>query len=1104
MIAKRSLLPFVVLAFAAVLSGCVQKNTGDEPAPSNSPSGLNRFLMFPNPIAQNTGGFETNTTVYADAYYRAIDTDSAHPRDTLEHWKSANGFGSGTGTELRAVFRDVKDLGYGRNMNGRLNADGSVAFYVENYNVGYTSTLNVDVAVVRDKTWHVGTNAIEWSASPCVPGVDPADCNTNTTSGNTNNARFAKFYNFSSVDGTRQFAVDLDGRGLKAMPGPCITCHGGRGDPLTPPDASTNKPRFPLVENSLSRKRGDVQARLQGMNVDSFQFSTQAAWTRAMQEPTLKTFNQWILCTYPLPAGSPSDPTVDACRVAAGANEWQGTAAAMIKSWYGGTGTNGMPSPMFADSYIPSGTSEWNTGATITGTIPSLTDQMLYRDVVAPYCRTCHILRGTKNQNDIDFMTLGKFQSYGDRIKAHVFDRGTMPLALIVYNDFWNSSAPDTLASFVDSVLGPGKATTSNGTALKPGRPIANPGPNRMVSSGFPATLSAEDSLFATTFHWSSSAVAIKDADSMIATFPASPAGTYTVTLTVGNGTATDVKDVVITSSDSFPDPATLRFVRIQTLLQTVSTCTNCHTAAGPAPIAYTNFDRNGIGGFEATDDAWFYKELIGRVNFTEMGASPLLLKPSGKGSAPTINKHHAGGNLLFDLDTTPGLSNFSIVYNWILAGAPSGGIAANAGADSANSVTFAGFFPATNTVALDGSASKGVTNYAWSVVSPTPTATHPNGTPATGTPASITQPDPTLPGATLNVFDVGTYTVRLTASNTSDPAQTDDRTITVSETPLNFNVSVVGLSGGTVAVPFNGNPSSTITVNVTQNAGNPILGASSCVWTVTPASPKSGCAIAILNVTTNAVSGTQRKVTLTQQNLSLPPVAVDSPLFTISAAAGSAPSGVGFTFPASSIKFTVGNNVANTPSPIINNVATNSITLTGSAAGPGTLNYSWTAAAGTAGCAIAPGSSTSPTKSLTVTKAGTCNVTLTVSNGISTSTTQTVTVTSAVQFSAIASLLTSAGCTGCHTGAGNTPAWDNNAGLFARITGTTGVVNTTTPKSSLLLVCPQAGCTATNTNTNTSQTMSGGQSTFVNGVAGNLTGYDSVLSWIMNGATNP
>jgi len=84
----------------------------------------------------------------------------------------------------------------------------------------------------------------------------------------------------------------------------------------------------------------------------------------------------------------------------------------MIKSWYG-VGMTGT----FQDNYLPTG---WSA-------IPACTQTS-----VAPFCRTCHMLRGTVNQSDIDFTTLAKFQGYADRIKAHVFDRGTMPLALIV------------------------------------------------------------------------------------------------------------------------------------------------------------------------------------------------------------------------------------------------------------------------------------------------------------------------------------------------------------------------------------------------------------------------------------------------------------------------------------------------------------------------------------------------------------------------------------------------------------------------------------------------------------------------------------------------
>src|SRR5258705_32808 len=77
------------------------------------------------------------------------------------------------------------------------------------------------------------------------------------------------------------------------------TEEGGSGAPLTPHDASGN-PRFPLVENLPSRKRGDVGAHLHGQNVDSFTYSvTQVGFAKTDMLPFLQDFNQWIVCTYP-------------------------------------------------------------------------------------------------------------------------------------------------------------------------------------------------------------------------------------------------------------------------------------------------------------------------------------------------------------------------------------------------------------------------------------------------------------------------------------------------------------------------------------------------------------------------------------------------------------------------------------------------------------------------------------------------------------------------------------------------------------------------------------------------------------------------------------
>jgi hypothetical protein len=116
----RRLFLLALIPITALFGGCSAGNSGDTPAGSVSgvPTGIERFLLFPNPVVSG-GSFETNTNAYAAAYYAAVDPNNE--RETLDEFKAANGFGAGGGnaTEHLVVFRDVRDLGYGRRMTGR-------------------------------------------------------------------------------------------------------------------------------------------------------------------------------------------------------------------------------------------------------------------------------------------------------------------------------------------------------------------------------------------------------------------------------------------------------------------------------------------------------------------------------------------------------------------------------------------------------------------------------------------------------------------------------------------------------------------------------------------------------------------------------------------------------------------------------------------------------------------------------------------------------------------------------------------------------------------------------------------------------------------------
>lgn len=558
---------FCVLLLSLAVIGCSKSNNTDpQPTPIGS-SDTNRFWIFPNPGKDPaTGVYTTNDASYAQAYYSAIDP--LNERATLNAFKIKNGFETAvTGvSEINVIFRDAKDLGYGRKMTvrftdpsapGYVAANHTVSAFVENYQVvpfagADYSSLNLEAAITGNTNYHVGTNAIEYSIVGGVP--------------------MTRFYTYAPGTGTRLNTVNLDGRGQKAMPSVCINCHGGRADPLyTSRVTATPTTTFP--------NGGNVRARMQPINVDTVEFWTTAPYRRLDQEEALRQINYAIFCThsYPYPGPVPASPSVDNCRPLPsdpyGGNDYQGAAAEMMKNWYSAGAINTQNTAM-TDSYVPAG---W------TGQEP------LYNNVVKQYCRVCHSLRGTENQSDINFDSYSKFERYADRIKHHVFDRGNMPLGLLIYNEFWETSAPQQLADWLTSV-----------------NPVYNP---MRVGGGATGV-------------------------------PVQPSGSLTdpsfLAMAATNTTTYSVPGIYPTLAASFAKPTT--FSNIKTILQDTNNmpCTGCHFSGvngvgyvNAPPIAYTDFDRDGDSDTDLDDEYEFYKALRGRANLTDFQGSPLLRRPT-------------------------------------------------------------------------------------------------------------------------------------------------------------------------------------------------------------------------------------------------------------------------------------------------------------------------------------------------------------------------------------------------------------------------------------------------------------------------------------------
>ena len=576
-----------------------------------------------------------------------------------------------------------------------------------------------------------------------------------------------------------------------------------------------------------------------------------------------------------------------------------------------------------------------------------------------------------------------------------------------------------------------------------------------------------------------------------------------------------DSKAVTITADSTFRDPATLKFAHVKDVLQNGSTCTTCHleTAlpqpAATPPIWYRSFDRNFSGAVDATDDDWFYSEIMGRVNLTEISDSSLLRKPS-EPVGLTGGNHHNGGTL-FDLATAAGLLNYSIIYNWILAGAPAGGVAANSGASSSNAVTFSGS-PLTAGIALDGTKSLGPTGatltYSWSVSGP-------NG--PTGATPSITNPTSAL--ATLNVTNIGTYVAQLQVSDgtSTDSAQ---RTITVTENPI---TAIFSPATGSTAVPFSGSP---VTGNITLHSTSTGV-PTTCQWQVSGsagwkldnilnlATLTKACGTdAILNVPFSAVNSTY-VVTLTASNISSSSVTNNINVTNGTPVVAAIVVNSGTTPVVTS--FSGGNPATGAAS-----TATVSLSSTGSA-GVLPLTYSWSifSEPDATNGAASLSSVTAAAPTLTVKATGSYTVRLDVTDAALNTTFTTsmfsVTPTSGTTFSTMTTIL--GGCTVCHTTVGGNPA--NNSGTAPdwenEVTAGTTLwrrvfqrVNLGTSTNSLLLLNP-SNDQGTTINTNFH---GGGCRAGFNiwGVAAGVispyfcpdalrANYDAFNSWILDGA---
>jgi hypothetical protein len=674
----------VGLLLTVCLLGCDERGDTDEPTTTITTETPDHFLEFLNDQRGNTYSAE-----YTQAYYHAVDPNDE--RTSLESWKARNGFGS-CDDQVHIIFRDAKDLGYGRDMyackhtsgdsEGDQFDEGRFAVFVQNYIVKVFDSdpsnygpINVEAAIEANLTYHAGTNAIEFSPLNEDAPIGP------------NNPRVAKFFTFKP-NGAQNFQADLDGRGDKHMPQPCLLCHGATLQPWDSEEVLMSATPWELPEVAQTLR----SAKFNQLEVDSFDYSTRyPQWSRTNQEARFLKFNQWVRDTF-------NDM---ALRADTRRGYWcPDFANELALGRYGqalapvdpmavcGAQTLTDFSGVYDDDFVPQG---WQPSASR----PEGVD-FLYKRVVEPHCISCHSLRGyaagersevegsvaqPRTGNAINFNSYEEFIGYADMIEDYVYRRGVMPLSLRNYLSFWETpnDAPAILASFL-----PGFSHyNTNGFVSEPGAPVAMPGAERTVVS--PATLDGSASYYAGSYGWQivdqpvGALAQLSAPQSAVTEFSANLNGRYVLRLSVSNALGTDTAELTVhVDSAMNPAPSQINFFEhIMPILRESpdlglpqnerskrENCSNCHSES-----AGTNALNNHRGipvyySYSSVADLNrnLYRDVLARVDLNEPENSLLLRKP-------TRPQH--GGGVVIDLNNPFQYATYETVLHWVRNGAP-------------------------------------------------------------------------------------------------------------------------------------------------------------------------------------------------------------------------------------------------------------------------------------------------------------------------------------------------------------------------------------------------------------------------------------------------
>ena len=312
-----------------------------------------------------------------EEYYKAIGAISNDgTRDTLKRFQDRNGFSSDNPSDhVRAVYFNNGDLKLGRQMHCKESNEG-IACYVSNFGPEPFGPEPFPPKRFPDRARALqdAITHLEKIESRQEPEDKPFATVAMEKPLPDGDVTFYVY----DKEGGLQNAAALDSGGLKNVPGICMACHGGSG-----------------MGNEVKG------ASFLPFDVFSFAYSQQASFTLQDQQEAFRQLNAIVKNTKPNSTNphSPIEQFIDG-------------------TYPGGVGNQGS----IAEDFVPSG---WSS------------EPSLYKTIVKPYCRTCHLAFGETR----DWTNAKQFLNLAPSVVTDICG-GAMPHAEVPLLNFWLENFP--------------------------------------------------------------------------------------------------------------------------------------------------------------------------------------------------------------------------------------------------------------------------------------------------------------------------------------------------------------------------------------------------------------------------------------------------------------------------------------------------------------------------------------------------------------------------------------------------------------------------------------------------------------------------------------